>query len=45
MTSSERPCALRIRARSWVRRIAGRSSTMRIARQPIAGLSSFGKRQ
>ncbi len=40
MMRSSRPCAARSSALIWVRNRAGRSSAMRMARQPIAGFSS-----
>ena len=39
------PAAARIMARTCVRNSAGRSSHMRMARQPMAGFSSFGWRR
>ena len=45
ITCSVRPAAALSRARSWPRRMVGRSSAIRSARQPMAGLSSGGMRQ
>jgi len=41
MMRSSRPAAALSSALIWVRNSAGRSSAMRMARQPIAGFSSL----
>ena len=45
MTRSSAPAAALSSARTWVRNSAGRSSAMRMPRQPSAGFSSCTRRR